>query len=221
MMAVALYYTDNTLPGRLAEHCWQCLRAAFPGPIVTVSQRPLRWGDTKVTTGPLGRSRHSMFKQIYAGLVAAYKVYRPDYVWMCEHDMLYPTGYFAFGPPDPNVFYYAANQVFMLEDGYASKAFPTLSGCVADFRLMLAHMALRLYRTEVLGKPKGGWTNSEPAVSKGDEMASWGWYSNARPVVDIRHGGNLSNISQETVEAQTIPYWGDHDKLKGVLYGRG
>ncbi len=218
MNKVALYYTDNNLHREIAAFVRIQLGKAFHqhgyGQIIAVSQLPIIFGDQRILMGELGRSRHSMFKTITAGLQAAYRDCPDSIVFMCEHDMLYPrAAYFNFEPPRNDTFYYADNQYYMDEQGFAAKTIPTLSGCVCSLRLMLAHMQLRIYRIEVLNKKKGGWTNSEPAISAGDEHGRWERWHNDNPIIDIRHGNNLSKIDPVGEHFQSVPHWGDHESL--------
>ncbi len=210
----AIYYTDNKLHQGIAQMVRVELRAAYPRYLVSVSQFPINFGTDRVVLGELERSRHSMFKTIVAGLQIAYRNWKRDGIlFMCEHDMLYPKGYFDFVPERDDTFYYADNQFYMDEQGFAEKTIPTLSGCVCSLRLMLAHMQLRIYRIEALNKKKGGWTNSEPAISAGDELGRWERWRNPTPMVDIRHDNNLSKIDPVGEHFQTIPHWGDHESL--------
>lgn len=216
---VAVYYTDNKVHDGIGRGVREELNRAFNGPIIAVSQTPIDFGHHKVLVGHLERSRHSMFKTIVAGLQAAYRIYPGAIVFMAEHDVLYPrAGYFNFVPPNDDTFYYADNQFYMDEQGFAEKTIPTLSMCVCSLKLMLAHMQLRVYRIEALNKKKGGWTNSEPAISKGDELGNWERWHNFNPCIDIRHGGNLSKIDPVGEHTNTVPYWGDYDKLRKFLH---
>ncbi len=197
MDKVILYYTDNQLEEGVAAACREQLKkAASEIPIVNVCQAKIGFGSIEQIIDVLPKSRQSMFGQILIGLYATLRTYNPKYIQMVEHDILYPEGWFDFIPPKDNVFYYNLNKVFMDKKGfYPDLKFPCLSTLCCNFKLLLAHIHLRLYRIHQMNKPKGGWTNSEPGISEGDTSGYYGLaqYCDA-PAIDIRHGNNLSKV---------------------------
>lgn len=105
-----VYYTDNRLDGiRLREFnteifpLVQSLILKSGLPIVSVSLKPINFGKNIVLD--LEPSVLTMTKQILAGLEAI----DTEYVFFCEHDILYHPSHFTFNPPEKDVFYYNVN----------------------------------------------------------------------------------------------------------------
>lgn len=111
-----VYYTDDSLPLPFAEFVRKRLLAAAEGkPIVSVSHQPLDFGQN-VCVGKLERSHLSMYKQMYAGALAA----KTRYIALAEHDCLYTPEHFNWIPPQEDVFYYNVNHWFVQHGGERS-----------------------------------------------------------------------------------------------------
>lgn len=223
---IILYYTDNCLDENIMKFCQDTLSIVSGDiPIVCVSKQITNFGNLSVQVDLEERSRRAMFLQMKAGLDAAFREFYPQYVYIAEHDCLYPEGYFDFIPSDPETFYYTKNKYFMDEKEYVDGSIINLSTLICHYRLLLAHVNLRLYRIASMNKKKGGWTNCEPAVSEGDTLGKYEVRKTDKPVIDIRHGNNLSKVYGEKIfpdnlrehGQQTIPYWGDHGTLKDKM----
>lgn len=96
-----IYYTDS----RLAEPIFslvqkQILAAGLP--IVSVSLKPIDFGKNIVLD--LQPCFVTMQKQIMLVLEESHT----DYIFFCEHDVLYPLSHFDFTPPRNDIFYYNA-----------------------------------------------------------------------------------------------------------------
>ena len=72
-------------------------------PIVSVSLKPIDFGENIVLN--LSPGYITMINQIVTGLEAL----EADYVFFCEHDVLYPKSHFGFTPPRDDIFYYNSN----------------------------------------------------------------------------------------------------------------
>lgn len=72
-------------------------------PITSVSLKPMDFGKNIVVN--LEPCVLSMFKQILIALENS----QEDYVFFCEHDVLYHTSHFQFSPPQDDTFYYNTN----------------------------------------------------------------------------------------------------------------
>jgi hypothetical protein len=72
-----VYYSNNRVPPRLQQFCFDKLRAAVRGELICIIR-------------PQGASHRAMYEQILAGIAAA----AGDIIALAEHDVLYPTGYF-------------------------------------------------------------------------------------------------------------------------------
>lgn len=235
MDTAILYYTNHGLPGNIEKVCQeQLLKAAEDIPIFCVSQVPLDFGYRSIAVGIQPASHQSMIMQMRTGLDLMLKEGRPKMVFCVEHDCLYPEGYFNefHGVVDDWTYYYYANKYYLNENGYAFSGLYNLSTLVCDFRILLGHLNLRLYRTIKLEKAKGGWPCSEPGLSdatgKIDARCKYlekigtpnqrGEYAHhlqifplSLPVIDIRHGLNLSKVNLDNYGYfSELKYWGHY-----------
>jgi len=222
MQKVILYYTNNQLHSGIMTACQQALlKAAGDIPIVCVGQQPMEFGAVNIDMGPLKKERRSITFQMYHGLLAAWQKFQPDVVFTAEHDVMYPEGYFDFTPSKPEIYYYCTNKYYMTDCCFVQSDHPTLSTLSCDFKHLLSHVTVRLYRTDKLHKKKGGWAAIEPGRYTDNYMGELEFVPRDRPHIDIRHDGNLSQVffntyPREQMHQQT-PYWGDHTKLKEQL----
>ncbi len=97
-----IYYTDNRLEENVALMVRnQLLKSGLP--IVSCSLAPINFGENIVLNlkpGPV-----TMFKQILTALKAS----SGEFVFFCEHDVLYHPSHFDFTPSGKDVFYYNTN----------------------------------------------------------------------------------------------------------------
>jgi len=232
MKKVIIYYTDNKLDKNIASFCFEnLLKVCGIIPIVLVSQKRTSFlYKGEIIVGDKSKSRQSMFEQIQSGLQVAKRIYQPDIVFMAEHDILYSKGYFDFIPPDNLIFYYANNKYWMDDSKFVDcMSARHLSVLACNFNLLLSHINWRLYRMQYLNMKKGGLTKSEPGCSEvsqkfntlKDPTGENQYRYLTPPCVDIRHGNNLSKVNLDEYIKKygnkiydTIPYWGNHTKLK-------
>lgn len=171
-----VFYTDNQLDEKIATRCQENLRLAFNGKIVSVSLKPLEFGDQNIVL-PLERGSLSMFKQTLAGLEAL----DTDIVFLCEHDVLYHPSHFDF-TPQKNIVYFNTN-VWRLRatDGLCvwTDDLQQVSGVCANRRVLID-----LYRNRVEQIEKEGFDGHYEM--KGEN------YQSVHPNIDIRHGKNLT-----------------------------
>ena len=98
-----IYYTDNRVKEPIFSTV-QKLLLEVGLPITSVSLRPINFGSNIVLKGRK-RSYPTMVTQIIMALENA----KEDYIFFCEHDVLYHTSHFDFTPPKDDVFYYNNN----------------------------------------------------------------------------------------------------------------
>jgi len=209
-----LYYTDQKLHGGVAKHCRKNLRKVAGNiPIFSVSQGELEFGTYNYVIEEMERSRFSMYQQIQYGLFKMYEVLNPKFVFFAEHDVLYPLDYFDFIPDRNDTFYYFIRKYFMNQKGFWYTGQCDLSTLAGNFKLVLAHFTLRLYRIMYLNMKKGGWEKSEPGTSRDDHTGLWEVRSNKYPCIDVRHGNNISNVIEKPV-LSNIEYWGFCEQIK-------
>ncbi len=195
-----IYYTDN----RVSEPIFSLVQTqliASKLPIVSVSLKPITFGENIVLN--LQPGYLSMITQIMKSLEKS----EADYVFFCEHDVLYPLSHFEFNPKADNIFYYNAN---IWRWKYPEDLLITydrlicLSGLCVNRKFALNHYQERLQKIKELelkvGKSREPlWARRwgyEPGTKKtkrggfsDDNFETW--YS-AEPIIDIRHGRTFS-----------------------------
>lgn len=184
-----VYYTDNQAPVRLAKQVQKQLRAADL-PIVSVSMKPMpHFGQNIHLPGERGPSQ--MFKQILAGLEAS----EAEYVFLCEHDVLYHPSHFQFVPENPSLFYYNTNVWKVRDDGFAVRVDDCrqTSGLCAHRALLVEHYRKRVELVERVGYTRrmGFEPGTHTRTERVDDYGSDVWQSDY-PNLDIRHGQNLT-----------------------------
>lgn len=225
MKKVIIYYTDNKLDKNIASYCFKNLVEVSQGiPIVLVSQRKTSFlFRGEIIVEDKSKSRQSMFEQIQVGLQTAKRIYQPDFVFLAEHDVLYPEEYFNFESIDKENYFYSDHTYYMTEDHFVRCGYLNLSTLCCSFNLLLSHVNWRLYRMQHLGMKKGGLTKCEPGASVpsekyktlSDPSGSAMLRGEKHPCVDIRHENNLSKVDLSRSKlCMQIPYWEFHQKLK-------
>jgi len=132
-----IYYTSNRIKPEIKAGCWKQLQKS--GLTITVND---------IVIGKPGAV--SMFKQIYDCLQRA----KEDYVFYCEHDILYHPSHFEFVPLRDDTFYYNVN--VWRWDYYSNKVITydhlaSVSGLCVNRELALAFYERRLQIIEEKG----------------------------------------------------------------------
>ena len=99
-----IWYTDNRLDGTLIAELNKKYILEAGLPIVSCSLKPIDFGENIVLENRL-RSYPTMALQILMALEAS----TADYVFFCEHDVLYHKSHFDFTPPVDHIYYYNVN----------------------------------------------------------------------------------------------------------------
>lgn len=89
-----IYYTANVIPDNFAKKVRQTLRDATDDYIISVSKRPIDFGENIVVSTP--RSHISIYRDALVGVRAA----KTKYVALCEDDVLYSPAHFKHRPTD-------------------------------------------------------------------------------------------------------------------------
>lgn len=213
-----VYYTDNECPEPIASAVQIQLDKVRPGSLVSVSLRVMPFGINHVLSYR-ERGILTMFKQILLGL----ETLTTDYVFLCEHDVLYPKEHFDFVPPRDDTYYY--NQNVWKVDAKSGRALHYLcsqtSGLCANRWLLVEHYRKRVALVEHRGFTRG--MGFEPGThgrkERVDDFKSDVWFS-AVPLVDIRHSNNLTpsrwrreqfrnqRFTEGWTESDSVPGWG-------------
>jgi len=190
--AEIVYYTHNQLPDSLMSVVQrQILKSRLP--IISVSLKPINFGENIVFDSE--PSVITMFKQIYAGLQAATE----DFVFLCEHDVLYHPSHFDFIPIMPDVYYYNTNVWrwdYPKDRLICYDHLISLSGLCASRELLLSHYQQRLQLIADKGLEDGrdpNWARKmgyEPGKRRrrggflDETIVEW---QSPYPNIDIRH----------------------------------
>lgn len=203
-----IYYTNNKLREPIFSFVQKnILNSGLP--IVSVSLKPIDFGKNIVlnlTPGFL-----TMIKQITKGLEQS----QSDYVFFCEHDVLYPLSHFDFTPSKENVWYYNANVWrWKYPDNLAITydRLLSLSSLCVNRQFALEHYKRRLAKIKEMGWEKD--TRHEPLWARrwgyepGTKRTGRGGFSDdnfetwrsSEPIIDIRHGRTFSQ-SKVTIDS--------------------
>ncbi len=195
-----IYYTDNRLDEPIFSIVQrQILRAGLP--IVSVSLKPIDFGDNMVLN--LSPGFLTMLKQITTALEAS----RSNYVYFCEHDVLYPISHFDFTPLRDDIFYYDAHVWrWKYPDNLAITydRLISLSGLCVNREFALDHYQQRLAKIHEMNwqddaRHEPAWARKwgyEPGTKKikrgGFSDDDFGTWISKDPMIDIRHGKTFS-----------------------------
>lgn len=195
-----IYYTDNRLAEPIFSICQKYILASNL-PIISVSLKSINFGQNKVVKGNPG------YPTIVKQITLALKTSRANFVFFCEHDVLYPLSHFDFTPPKDNLFYYNANVwrwQYPANLAITYDRLISLSGLCVNREFALNHYQARLKkikennlekdtRREPLWARRWGY---EPGTKKrrrggfsDDDFETW---ASKQPIVDIRHGRTFS-----------------------------
>lgn len=192
-----VYYTDSRLNPVIQDACLKQLKKGFSGRIVSVSLKPLDFGDNIVL--PYERGYYTMFRQILAGL----EKIGTDITFLIDHDVLYHPTHFAFTPERKDVYYYNQNVWRVrVDDGHALH-YHFYSGCCAYTETLIKHYRERIRRIEELISKNGECTTKDflrmgfeagthTRKERIDDLKAEVWESKY-PNIDIRHKGNLTS----------------------------
>lgn len=210
-----IYYTDNRLDPVIAYRTrLQLLKAKLP--IVSASLKPIDFGENIVL--PLERGPLTMAKQILAALEAS----TAEYVFFCEHDVLYHPSHFDFTPPSKQVYYYNVN-VWKVNSatGHCVKVDDCrqLSGLCGYRKTLIRHYRERIRRIEAEGftRKMGFEPGTHRRQERVDDLKSATW-SSELPNVDIRHTQNLTSSRWRPEEFRDQRYvrgWKEADEVPG------
>lgn len=201
-----IYYTNNNLSEPIFTACQNQLKLAIAGSdpaisITSVSLSPINFGKNIVAKGESGYL--SMVNQI----ITALETSSANYVFFCEHDVLYHPSHFEFTPSTDDTYYYNMNNWrwdyprnrLIRYDGLTS-----LSELCVNREFALKHYHLRLKKMKEVGLESFQMKDPhmarlwgyEPGLKKKRngaliEEKSDNWNS-LYPNIDIRHQKTFS-----------------------------
>ncbi len=141
-----IYYTDNRIEGHHIFKVAQQYIKKSGLPVVSCSLKPIDFGKNIVLEG-LERSYPTMALQILTALENSIA----DYVFFCEHDVLYHPSHFDFTPPTDDLYYYNVNNwrwLFPQDYLITYSGLTSLSSLCVNRELAIKHYRYRLQLIE-------------------------------------------------------------------------
>lgn len=218
-----IYYTDNQLGEPIYSVVQKQLRSTALD-FYSASLYPVDFGSNEVITGKRGYL--TMVRQIISCLERS----DSEYVFFCEHDVLYHPSHFEFTPSRDDIFYYNEN-VWRWEYGsdvaIRHDRMISLSSLCVNRVFALKHYNKRLEyilglnTNDVSGEPQ--WARImgyEPGTKKrkrggfsDDDYETW---LSEYPNIDIRHEGTFSSRKTSPDEFKHKPKWWKEISIKEI-----
>ena len=222
-----IYYTDNRIGAPIIPVCQkQLLEAAGDIPIVSVSLKPIDFGENIVLEGR-ERSYPTMALQILTALEAS----KAKYVFFCEHDVLYHKSHFDFTPPRDDIYYYNINNwrwLFGADTAITYDGLSSLSGMCCNRQLAIKHYKHRLELIKKWGLDKirsrePRWARKfgyEPGTKKrksgGITDEEHIKRKSKYPNIDIRHRHTFSRPKVTLREFNRLPTNWKEEKIENI-----
>lgn len=222
-----IYYTDSRPNEPIISTCRnQLLKSGVP--IISSSLQPLDFG-TNFYLKDRERSYCTMVDQILLCLENS----PADYVFFCEHDVLYHPSHFDFTPPKDNIFYYNDNVwrwAYGSDTLIRHERMLPLSCMCANRIFALNHYRMRAEKIKEWGLDKirsrePRWARKwgyEPGTKKrrrggftDDDFDTW---TSELPNIDIRHGKTFSKPKIKMEDFKHKPGWWKEIKINEVPY---
>ena len=200
MLKGIIYYSDGKIEEPIRSAVQRSiLKAKLP--IVSCNLKPMNFGDTEIV--PMLKPG---FITYMTQIESALAVSNAEYVFFCEHDVLYPESHFDFTPSKDDIFYYNSNVwrwLYGKDTAITYDRLISLSGLCVNRELALDHYRRRLIRASAFPPESNirepSWAREwgyEPGTKKvkrggfsDDDFETW---SSDFPMIDIRHPGTIS-----------------------------
>jgi hypothetical protein len=205
-----IYYTDNQIGEPMMSICQKYI-AASNLPITSCSLQPINFGRNIVLKDG-ARSYPTMVKQIITALENSVS----DYVFFCEHDVLYHPSHFDFTPPSDNIYYYNINHWrwdFPNNRAIQYDGMISLSQLCVDRKLALNHFKLREYKIKEMGLD-----DDEAELLEDPQWSiNWGYEPGIKKIREEDFDDNLFAIRESKYPNIDIRHKGTFTKSKTTL----
>jgi hypothetical protein len=212
-----IYYTDGyrKVPPKVLEESQKSIKAASL-PITAVSIGPIDFGDKNITLEGRVRSYPTMCLQILTALENS----EADYVFFCEHDVLYHPSHFDFTPERDDIYYYNVNNYrweYPIDRAITYDGLCSLSMLCVNRQTAINHYRLRMKHIERMGID--AYRSREPRWAR-----KWGYEPGTKkrrrggmtdedcifrrsefPCVDVRHGRTFTRSKTHLHEFRRLP----------------
>jgi hypothetical protein len=217
-----IYYTANVVPEPFAEGIRnQILTAAPDMPIVSVSHKPIRFGQNIVVNLP--RHHLSIYRQALLGAKEA----RTRYIVLCEDDVLYSPEHFKHRPHQ-DVFAYNIGHwglyTWEQKPVFSWKGRRTLGNLICERDLFIHAMEERFKRwpddnevdLSVWAEPGKYERQLDVSTRQTEEF----WTNPPNIVFSHQTALAFENLGKRKrlgeLRATKIPYWGSANKLRSL-----
>ncbi len=198
-----VYYSHNEGDPALLKLCRkQLLESAGDIPVIAVTHTAITDFERLYVTGKLPHCLLSIFLQIRIGVEAT----DAETIFLAEHDVLYPPGYFDVEPRTPYFMCYQTNFYSIDKEGYYPyKATTLLSQLVCKREYLLNALKEKI---QAICAPKH-FVGAEFRPPQSNIIG----YANPLPSLDIRHSHNFSGMKKTAEYCQCIDHWGDYEAM--------
>lgn len=208
-----IYYSDCRIKEPINSIVKELIKRAKL-PIVSATLKPIEFGKNIVVESSPGP--FIMLWQIFMALANS----ESEYVFFCEHDVLYPLSHFEFTPPKNDIFYY--NDHVWRWDYPTDRVITynrlfSLSSLCVNRKFALEHYEKRLAKAitshwyedssrdpewaRVIGFEPGTKKKKRGGFSD-DDYETW---KSRDPIVDIRHNDTFSRPKVSLNEFKHLP----------------
>lgn len=223
-----IYYTDNRPKEFILKKCREQILKGWKGKIVSVSLKPINFGQNIVLTG-YERSLPTMITQI----VTALEALDTDIVFFLEHDVLYHSSHFDFWPTRKDVYYYNTNNWrWGIKEDFAITYddLKSLSQMCCFRETALNHYRGRLRlikdrgwdkdvrRDPQWGRVMGYEPGTKPRRRGGFSDEEFGTWRSAFPNIDIRHRHTFSPPKYHLSDFKHPPATFREEKIGNIPY---
>ena len=204
MTKQAIYYTNNGLHPDILNPCQTQLKKAFDeDKIISCSLKPMDFGKNIVL-----ENRVSSYPTMITQILMALETATADYVFFCEHDVLYHLSHFDFVPERDDIYYYNVNNYrwrYMTDVAVTYNGLTSLSMLCCSRNLAINHYKYRIkiMRDQQLDINRGreprwarrfGYEPGTKSIRRGGLTDEEHLKVRSKfPNVDIRHKGTFSS----------------------------
>lgn len=207
MVKQIIYYTDNRLDGTKLCSKVRGLLKSFNIPIISVSQKPINFGENYVYKGE--RSQLAIMEQVWIGLMKS----KADMIYLAEHDCLYHPSHFDL---ISDTICYDDHWYRCSTRGYYWLGLQgiLLSTCFGPRLELIKGIASKLFCARKMGAIR----YVEPGVGTDAKLIPIKRTRAKFPMICVRHDKNWGlNQLDHPEQFKVCPIWGDYKILREKL----